>query len=434
MRAVITEAWVLVAGLLIFFGLAASSVALLALGALILGTGGIARLWSRLSLEDVVYSRTLSEHRLFVGESVDIRLTIENRKILPVPWLEVREQLPRGMEVDSKTQASTAPGARSLLRSTSLGSNDRLTWPIALRAISRGYYRVGPTKLKSGDLFGLYEVEEEQGRPTDGIVVYPRTYTLPDLGLDSEHPFGDRRGGNPIYEDPSRVVGVRDYQPGDPLRRIDWKSTARAQRLQSRLYEPSRAFSVIVALNIPTFGQTWQGSDPVLLERGISVAASLARAAVEAGYAVGLIANGSFPDADRPIRIGAGSRTDQLNRILEALATVTSFTTSSMSRELEAPREGQALPAGATVVLVAALLGPELAASVRRLRQRGHYVHVVKTSEPPWEVDLGGIPVSEVAPVMEPLEAEAVADGIVAVDDGGWRRAERQRTPAELPV
>ena len=138
MRAVITEAWVLVAGLLIFFGLAASSVALLALGALILGTGGIARLWSRLSLEDVFYTRTLSEHRLFVGESVDIRLTIENRKILPVPWLEVREQLPRGMEVDSKTQASTAPGARSLLRSTSLGSNDRLTWPISLRAISRG--------------------------------------------------------------------------------------------------------------------------------------------------------------------------------------------------------------------------------------------------------------------------------------------------------
>ena len=31
-------------------------------------------------------------------------------------------------------------------------------------------------------------------------------------------------------------------------------------------------------------------------------------------------------------------------------------------------------------------------------------------------------------------EAEAAADGIVAVDDGGWRRAERQRTPAELPV
>lgn len=434
MRAIITDAWVLVAGLLIFFGLAASSVPLLALGALILGTGAIARLWSRLSLEEVVFSRTLTEHRLFVGESVDVRLTIENRKIVPVPWLELREQLPRGMEVDGSTQASTAPGARTLLRSTSLGSNDRLTWPLSLRALARGYYRVGPTRLKSGDLFGLYEREEETGRPADGIIVYPRTYPLPDLGLDSARPFGDRRGGNPIFEDPSRVVGVRDYQPGDPLRRIDWKSTARAQRLQARLYEPSRSFSVVIALNIPTFEQTWQGSDPVLLERGVSVAASLARAAVEAGYAVGLIANGSFPDADRPIRIGAGSRPDQLNRILEALATVTSFTTSRMARELEDPGEGQALPAGATVVLVAALLGDDLAATLRRLRQQGHYVHVVKTSEPPWEVDLGGIPISEVAAVMEPLEAEAEAEGIVAVDDGAWRRAEQQRTPAELPV
>ena len=434
MRAVITETWIVAAGLLAFFGIAASSVPLLALGALIFGTGGIARLWSRLALEEVVFSRTLSERRLFVGESVEIRLTIENRKILPVPWLELREQLPRGMEVDGRTQASTAPGARTLLRSTSLGPNDRLTWPIALRAVSRGYYRVGPTKLKSGDLFGLYEREVEQGRPTDGIVVYPRTYPLPDLGLDSERPFGDRRGGNPIFEDPSRVVGVRDYQPGDPLRRIDWKSTARAQRLQSRLYEPSRSFSVIVALNIPTFEQTWQGSDPVLLERGVSVAASLARAAIDAGYAVGLIANGSFPDADRPIRIGAGSRPDQLNRILKALATVTSFTTSKMSSELEDPREGHALPVGATVVLVAALLGPELGATVRRLRRLGHYVHIVKTSEAAWEVDLGGIPVSEIAAAMAPLEEEAAAEGIVTVDDGGWRRSESERTPAELPV
>jgi uncharacterized protein (DUF58 family) len=434
MRAVITETYVLVAGLLVFFGLAASSIPLLALGALILGTGSIARLWARLALEEVVYSRTLTEHRLFVGERVEIQLKIENRKIVPVPWLEVREQLPRGMEVDGNTQASTAPGARTLVRSTSLGSNDRLTWPIALRAVSRGYFRVGPTKLKSGDLFGLYETEEEHGRPVDGIVVYPRTYPLPDLGLDSERPFGDRRGGNPVFEDPSRVVGVRDYQPGDQMRRIDWKSTARAQRLQSRLYEPSRSFSVIVALNIPTFEQTWQGSDPILLERGVSVAASLARAAVEAGYAVGLIANGSFPDADRPIRIGAGSRPDQLNRILEALATVTSFTTSNMSGELEEPREGQALPVGATVVLVAALLGPQLGATLQRLRKQGHHVHVVKTSEKPWEVELGGIPISEIAAVMEPLEAAAVAEGIVTVDDGAWRRAGQGRTPAELPV
>jgi hypothetical protein len=141
-----------------------------------------------------------------------------------------------------------------------------------------------------------------------------------------------------------------------------------------------------------------------------------------------------LPDADRPIRIGAGSRPDQLNRILEALATVTSFTTSSMSGELGEPREGQALPVGATVVLVAALLGPQLGATLQRLRKQGHHVHVVKTTAKPWEVDLGGIPISEIAAVMEPLEAAAAAEGIVTVDDGAWRLAMQGRTPAELPV
>ena len=158
-----------------------------------------------------------------------------------------------------------------------LGRRDRLEWPVTLDAVRRGYYRVGPTRLRSGDIFGFFEREEEVGRPVDGIVVYPVVYPLPDLGLDSARPFGERAGGSRIFEDPVRVVGVRDYVAGDPLKRVDWNATARVGRLQSRLYEPSRTQSVVVALNISTMEFSWQGSDPALLERNVVVAASGAR-------------------------------------------------------------------------------------------------------------------------------------------------------------
>ncbi len=95
--------------------------------------------------------------------------------------------------------------------------HDRLEWPLELRAVRRGYFRVGPTRLRSGDLFGFFDREEEAGRPVDGVVVYPHVYALGDLGFDSARPFGEQRGGARIYEDPSRVIGVRDYQPGDPM-------------------------------------------------------------------------------------------------------------------------------------------------------------------------------------------------------------------------
>src|SRR5690606_7129733 len=122
MRALITETWLLASSLLIAFGLVGGSVVVVALGVLVLGTGGSARLWSRLSLEEVYYDRKLSEHRLFAGETVDVTLTLHNRKVLPVPWVELRENLPRGMEaLDAKTAPGSSPGTDVLIRSTALG-------------------------------------------------------------------------------------------------------------------------------------------------------------------------------------------------------------------------------------------------------------------------------------------------------------------------
>jgi uncharacterized protein (DUF58 family) len=405
MRALLSESWLTASLLLVVIGLTIESVPLLGLGALVLGAGGASRLWSRLSLEDVEYRRELSEHRAFVGERVSLTMHLKNDKVLPVPWLEVRERLPDDAPViDGRTSPAGTPGFVYLTRTTALRSGDRLEWPIEMRTVTRGYQRMGPARLKSGDLFGLFEREEYHGGE-DLLIVYPRTYPIGDLGLASSRPFGEHRGGSRIFPDPIRVVGVRDYIPGDPLKQIDWNATARAQRLQSRLYEPSREYALIVALDVMTLEHTWEGSDPVLLERAVVVAASIARDAFERKSAIGLISNGALPDADRPVRIGAGRRPDQLVRVLEALAGANPFAMHPLSAELERP--GQALSLGATIVVVAALMPPDLSATLQRLTHEGHTVHVVKTSEQPWEQSLGTIPVTEVATRMEALEEQA---------------------------
>lgn len=406
MRTLVDDSWLLGSSILIGVGLLASSPVVIILGMLVLGSSTAGRLWARISLDDVHYTREISEHRLFVGETAVLTIRLANRKGFPVPWIEVREQLPRDLTViRGKTIVGGTPGVSILQRNTALGRHDRLEWPVELQATRRGYYRIGPTKLTSGDIFGFFERELVPAIPATAIVVYPQTYALPELGLDSARPFGELRGGNRIYEDPSRVVGVRDYQPGDPMKRIDWNATARVQRLQSRLYEPSRAQAIVVALNVGTFARSWQGSDPVVLERGVSVAASVARWAYEADLEVGLIANGAFPGQGRPIRLGVGRHPDRLNRALEALAAISAFTISSLARELEGASTG-ALPAGSTVVVVAAVMPEELVATLHRLHRDGHFVHVLKTSVQPWDAELGKIPVSEVAEQMEALEAQ----------------------------
>lgn len=412
MRVIIREAWLVVAGTLAWFGIMSGSTALILIASMVFGAGSLSRLWARLSLDRVQYDRRLSDHRVFVGEEVGVDLIVSNEKVVPVPWLELRETLPRGMPSDLKTSIGVSAGTQHLTRSTSMGGNDRIEWPVTLRAVKRGYFRVGPTRLRSGDLFGFFEREEDVGWPTDNVIVYPHTYDLGDLGFDSTRPFGDLRGGNRIFEDPTRVVGVRDYEPGDAMRRIDWYATSRIGRLQSRIYEPSRSQALVIALNIPTEPEVWRGPDPVLLERGVSLAASVARWACERHFAVGLVATGSFPDAPRTIRIGAGNRPHQLNVILEALAVVGAFTTIEMAQALEDPR--YPLPPGATIVVVTGLMTENTEAALRRLRSNGHAVHVLKTDRRDWRRDLAPIPVSQMADAMEILEQDAIAAGLTA--------------------
>src|SRR5690606_25410219 len=108
------------------------------------------------------------------------------------------------------------------------------------------------------------------------VIVYPRIYSMPELGLPASRPFGERKGRERIFEDPGRIAGIRPYQPGDPMRRIDWKASARMQALQSRVYEPSATMHMLIALNVNTMVHSWEGFVPETLERLISVAGSVA--------------------------------------------------------------------------------------------------------------------------------------------------------------
>jgi uncharacterized protein (DUF58 family) len=268
-----------------------------------------------------------------------------------------------------------------------------VSWSLELPCPERGYYQLGPARLRSGDGFGLFTSQRVEA-DTAGVVVYPRTLPLPDLGLPTARPLGERKGHQSIFQDPLRIAGVRDYQPNDPVRRIDWKATARRGQLQSRVYEPSTTQHLIVALNVDTFEHSWLGHIPELLEANVVVAASIARWAYEARYAAGLLANGSLPGSDQPISIAPGRAPDQLARILEALGGIGPMTVTSLAAQLE--RQSHRLPLGATVAVVTALMPERLAAILRGLHESGQLVVVLQMADDDWSELMGTVPVQRV--------------------------------------
>ena len=426
------QIWVSVAVLLLLVGIGIREPAVAAVGALVLLTGSVSRLWSRLALERVRYRRTLRDRRAFVGEEVEVSFSVANRKVLPLPWIEVRESVPEAMPArDAHTTPSAAPGELHVTRSTSLAWYERVSWKHRFLCRQRGYYHFGPTRLRSGDIFGLFPSQAEI-RDLQYLTVLPRLVDLPALGLPTERPFGEARSGSRIFEDPSRIVGVRDYRPGDPLKRIDWKATARRQQLQARIYEPSSSLHLLVALNVNTLEFVWEGYDPVRLERAITVAGSVARWAEEQRYAVGLIANSSYPGADRPIAIPPGRDPDQVTRILEALAMVSPFTIAPLEDVLE--QAARRLPMGATVVVVAAYLAAPLAGRIIRLRQRGHPLALLWVNDDRPPHDLGGVPVHDLSARMRMVERRWLSETEGAAGRPTSAPAtEESRTAAPLP-
>ncbi len=404
----ISRFWISVPLLLSLLGVATTSGPLIGLAVLLGLAGIVAREWSKRSLDRLSYERIIPQNRAFAGEAIAMTLRIANDKLLPVPWLELRDLIPEALSIkDEHLAPSTSPGAVVISRSTHLSWYERVNWPLHFDAPPRGYYRLGPARFNTGDIFGLFPAFR-QDESYDSIIVYPTTYTLPELGLPAERPFGERKGRERIFEDPSRIAGLRDYRPGDPMRRIDWKATARRQALQSKVYEPSATLHMLVALNVHTLAHSWEGYLPETLERLLSVAGSVAQHGFEAGYAIGLIANGTYPTSDRPMRVPVGRRADQLMHVLEALAVIGPLTLTPLETVLD--REAQAFPFGATLVCVTSRMDPPLAVSLQRVADAGHTVTVLSLADGEFEEPLGrSVRVINLSLAVQSLEARQAA-------------------------
>ena len=373
------ELWLIFFAVLVVAGIITGQVLIGGFGILGLIIGSIAWLWSRLSLEEVTYERSLARNRAFVGDEVPITVSITNKKPVPLGWLRLYDRIPPDVEVrGGQMGEQVGATALSLMLSTSMGWYERVVWEYRLKCTARGYFRLGPARLESGDLFGFF-TSEKTAPGRDDLLVYPETATLPELGIPALKPMGDARNGLLIYRDTSRPGAARDYQRGDPLKWVDWKLSAKTGRLQVRVFDPSSSTTIVLIVAVDTNPINWGGYSPVLLERVIKVAASVAIHAVEEGYELGLFSNGSAIRADRPMVIPPSGEPAQLPVILEALATITPVVMSPIHKRLG--DHARRFPMGSTLVIATAIVSPELAAVVSSLKKRGHPVVVLYVAE-----------------------------------------------------
>jgi uncharacterized protein (DUF58 family) len=336
----------------------------------------IGRWWGKHALETICVQRQCPS-RVFLGEDVPVTVEVQQKGWLPLVWLRMQEKLPQGLGCTGTNR-----------QVVSLGPKGKARLEYQLFASRRGYYRLGPLSLLSGDPFGIsgeYSTEDD----AHALIIYPRVVDLSALGLPSRSPMGAIKHQLPIYEDPSRVLSKRDYQSGDSLRRIDWKSSASVGRLQVKQFEPSISLEVMLFLNLNAMEYELHTRYDAT-ELGIVVAASMANWAIARGQAVGLCTNGldplgaeeaaelrdfSFnttkPVPAHPLNIGKGQQ--HLMRVLEILARIQAASEESQAQSfLELVRKQRStLPWGATLLMITGQVDEALFGEIFSARRQG---------------------------------------------------------------
>jgi uncharacterized protein (DUF58 family) len=318
----------------------------------------LARLWTRTNLRTVQFQR-LFVNRAFSGDDVNVRVRVANNGRLPVPWVQVHESLP--------VELVSPPFHQEVF---SLGPREARFFSYDLHCRRRGVYRLGPLNLQTGDVLGIEPPRLAEAQP-DHIIVYPQVVHLPRLGLPTRSPQVALAARSPLFEDPARVVGVRDYQRGDSPRRIHWTATASAGRLLVKQYQPAIARETLLVLDLNAAAyDPRQRIDTT--ELAITVAASLAHhISVRQRLPVGLTTEaldgveGERREFYHPPRSERG----HLMHLLETLARVQIGPAVPLPQRLR--RERARLAWGTTVVAITGSATDDLFDSLALLRQAG---------------------------------------------------------------
>jgi uncharacterized protein (DUF58 family) len=366
------------------------------LAGVLLLAGLTARAWAALAFVRITYQRKVSRDRAFCGDELTLESVLNNPRILPLPWAEVWEQLPAALQPEAPRERSYAEADRVWVnRGAAVWPYHRLRWRRKLHCAHRGVFRLGITRIRTGDPFGFFE-REHIYRDSVEVLVYPRVVPLRGLGLPFHHASLDVASRRSHITDPTRTATIREYQPDDSRRLIHWPSTARRGSLQVRVLEPATSLHVSLVLDVRGFSFGIYREE--LLELTLSALASMAVFLQSKGSPTAFVANTHVPTI-----IPAGASVPHLQSVLESLARLTPSAGPNI-----VPWALDHLPRGDTIVLATSDVSPDLRACLEQVPDAGRHAILMLAGTDRVRTRLGG---AGTIPILPGCDVAAVLEG-----------------------
>ncbi len=302
----------------------------------------------------------MEQERVLEGE--ELALVFELRAGAWVDWLLVEPRLPPGVEAEN----SSAPVI------VSMRSGETRSLSLRIRGRRWGAYRVGELRLTARDAFGVTG-EESSLMPSAALKVYPS----PERAGRLVEPLRTQPGAGSqlsrLRGDGVEFADLRPFVPGDRVRDIHWRATARHASPWVIERHPERNTDVVLFLD--TFAQV-RGAGTGTLDLTVRAAHGLARGYLARHDRVGLLSFGGLVNWLTP-----GSGLAQVYRIVDSLLTAEIVFSYVWKDVRTVPR--RVLPPQALVLVISPMLDDRGVSAALDLRARGYDVAFCAISPAP---------------------------------------------------
>lgn len=332
-------------------------------------------------LSHIEYHRSFSRRAVFEGERIEMVDEISNKKLLPIPWLRLESKINDRLQFRKQSETDNDISGGDYHRTVfSLLPYQKVKRTQELTCTKRGFYQFQTVSITTGDVFGVGEAFTSMPSKAE-IIVYPSLIAPDEFPLPAHSLLGDLVVRRWIIEDPFLISGVRDYAFGDSLNAINWKATARTNRLQVSKKDFSADHHLMIYVN---FNQTDDFRVPITdeneLEKALSYAASFSQYAIMNGVQTGFGCNAYVDENEKKsVRIQPENSKQQLTYLLETMAKVKIGTSTFFDFFLE--EDVKQNLEGTDILLITSIMTERMREIIKQLESKGNAVEILNLEE-----------------------------------------------------
>lgn len=254
---------------------------------------------------------------VFPGEFSEIVETVTNKKLLPLWWLSIAYTISGNLRFRDD-ESSIKPKENYRKNLVFLKSYEKVTNRYSFSAEKRGYYRIDELNTATSDVFSNYHLVAKIENNAE-FYVYPKLLSKEEFQINFNSISGEALTKRHLIEDPFYLKGIRNYEPFDSLKKVNWYATAKTGELRVNEYDYTATQKVTVFLNCK---KRLEWDEDELIEESITLAASLISDYGKNGIEVELRTNGEDILSNKPLDKINISNISSLTSLYESLARI----------------------------------------------------------------------------------------------------------------